>query len=144
MTLALVLFTISSCSVEPIDNDLKTPKTNVETIASNETVVDNQEQSLNCSNADPQATFTNNGTAPFHFKVLTTDASLISEELNVMPGATTNVYLFPAGDVIFSIESMTTGIPDMKTFFTMDNCTEIFVEVDSSNHLVDTQPVVVD
>jgi len=141
--LSMVLVSFTSCSVEPLEDDFNNQKTdpniaNVSSVANT-----NNQSSLVCAGADPQGRFVNNGTYPFNFKVFTGNGTLISEEFNVMPGATTNWSVFTAGDVIFSIESITTGVSDMKTFHTMDNCTEIDIVIDVTNHLVATLPVVV-
>jgi len=140
--LSLVLVSFTSCSVEPLDNDLDNQKTDPNIAVSSVANTSNQ-SSLVCAGADPQGRLVNNGTYPFNFKVYSGNGTLISQELNVMPGASTNWTIFSAGDVIFSIESITTGVSDMKSFYNMIDCTEIDIVIDATNVLVATQPVAV-
>lgn len=136
LTLSLTIFSIISCSVEPIE------------VIENEYIIQNSiaetnESSLTCNDANPQARLVNNGTVPFNFVILSVDSGSIIQISNVMPNSTTSWNSFSEGDTYFSIVSSTTGVSDMKVNFSMNNCTELDVIIDSSNHLVNTQPVVI-
>lgn len=121
---------LTSCSVESIDNENQLLNATVET----------SESSLICTGANPQARLVNNGSVAFNFVIMSSGGNVIQIS-NVMPNTTTNWSSFSQGDTLFSIVSSATGASDIKVGFTMNECTELNLEIDSNNLLVDSQPI---
>lgn len=130
--LILVMITLCHCSVEPVEFSSET-KLNEQT--------EDQNNLLTCSNLDPTARFTNNGTVSFDLTLFDDNMDIISQELNVLPGTSTNWVSFPVGDVLFSLNSNTTGVVDAKVLFSMDTCMEFNLTINPDNTLATNQPI---
>lgn len=131
-----VLILFSSCTVESIDTIVQNSNSPEETQIIEET----QTSNFSCVDSDPQAQFINTGSVPFNFKVYDATGTLISEDLSVMPGFSSGMISFSSGDILFNVESVTTGISDQKVMYTMANCSQINLFVDSNNNLMDSVP----
>lgn len=128
LTVTLSLITIFSCSLEPLESN-----------QSSNNALQNQ-QNLTCVDAQPEARFVNNGSISYEFKIFTT-AGQIVEFVNVAPGTTTNWTSFAEGDILFSINSNTTGVSDIKTQVFMANCETYELEVLPNNTLATNSPI---
>lgn len=129
--LALVMMTCYNCSVEPIDNSQNVSE--VQEIA-----ISQQASAMNCNGANPKARIANNGTLPLNFQIFDISGSLIHEVQGIVPGAVTEWSSFAAGNVIFNITIDSHS--DQKVVFNMETCTELILETDANNQLVEGQP----
>ncbi|WP_452221990.1 hypothetical protein [Lacinutrix salivirga] len=129
IAIAIITLSFTSCTVESLDNEIVEQSSLTDTEALNST----------CVNTNPQARLINNGTLPFHFKVLN-NVTLISSDLAVMPGTTTNWRSFSDGYVLLLVESTDPNIPGNKIELNMSSCSEIEIIVDSNNEIVETSP----
>jgi len=126
LSLIIVILSISSCTVESINDT---------------TVLETTQSSFTCTNSDPEARFTNNGTIDFTFRIYDATNAMVVEELNVAPGSSTTWSSFSEGDIMFSMISSSNGVMDIKTIVTMSNCTAFDVTVKSDNTLDSNQPI---
>lgn len=129
IAIAIITLSFTSCTVESLDNEIVEQSSLTDTEALNST----------CVNTNPQARLINNGTLPFHFKVLN-NVTLISSDLAVMPGTTTSWRSFSDGYVLLLVESTDPNIPGNKIELNMSLCSEIEIIVDSNNEIVETSP----
>lgn len=125
-TLVLLLFTSFCCSVEPIDSE--------------QSLVNQPENltSFNCSGEQPEARFVNNGSVSFTFSIISEDSGQVAQFIDVAPGTSTNWTSFSSGNVLFSIDSNTSGVSDIKTQLAMQNCESFELVVQSDNTLSST------
>lgn len=125
-----ILSLLSSCTVETIDAKENYQNPNLETV-----------DVLVCTDADPQYQFTNNGTVPFTLSIYGENNGVLNQDLDVAPGATTDVKSFVAGETLFSFDSNVSGILDIKVVFDMENCNELQFVIDENNNLLDVEPI---
>ncbi len=112
----------------------------VDSVNESEIITPQQVQLNNptCSEADPIARLTNNGTVNFNLEIYSIDGVLLSSEYDVEPGETTGWKEFQVGETLFSLENAEHA--DSKIVFMMDECTMIDLEIDSDNALVPVTP----
>ncbi len=128
-TIAMVSL-LSSCTVETID-----------TSENNQDLHPEDVNFLTCTDADPQYQFTNNGTIPFTLRIYGENNGVLNQDLDVAPGATTDMKSFVAGTTLFSFDSNTSGISDIKVMFDMNTCNELQLVIDEENNLLDAEPI---
>jgi len=95
---------------------------------------------LECSNQDPQARITNNGTVAVTLQIVTIDGTILHTVTNLAPGNASGFLTFAAADIIFNVSKNTTGISDEKVVYTMDQCMSFDMEVDTDNYLTNSVP----
>ena len=128
----MVMTTCFNCSVEPIENS------QTETLSIQEIAISNQAAAMNCNGSNPKARISHNGTLPADYEIYDASGAFIGAAYDVMPGSISDWITFPAGNVIFNItiDSMS----DQKVGFSMETCTELNMQLDSNNELMDVQP----
>ncbi len=94
-----------------------------------------------CSDQDPQARITNNGTIPITLEIATVDGTILHTVADLAPGNISGYLTFAPGDIIFNIEKNTTGESDEKLFYTMGQCMSFDIEVAPDNNLTNSTPV---
>lgn len=124
LMLFAVVFSISSCSVESIDEQIQADAPQLEAqTASAQT----------CSGNNPKSKLTNNGTAPLTFTVYSDNMNSVATQSNIQPGTSSGWISFIPGETMFSIKSNTTGVSDSKLEFSMDTCTEVDIVIGTDN-----------
>jgi len=119
-----VVFSISSCSVESIDEQIQAEAPQLELQA---------ESVQTCSNNDPRSKLTNNGTVALTFTVYSNDMNSVATQSNIQPGTSSGWISFTPGETMFSIKSNTSGVSDSKLEFSMDTCTEVDIVIGTDN-----------
>lgn len=94
-----------------------------------------------CSNQDPQARITNNGTIPITLEIATIDGTILHTVADLAPGNVSGYLTFAPGDIIFNVEKNLTGTSDEKLFYTMNQCMSFDLEVAPDNNLTNSTPV---
>jgi len=125
--LIATLCMLSNCSVE----EFEIPNQSIENLQ----LFD----SLDCTDQDPKARLTNNGTMSFDLEIHSMDGMLLYLEHNILPGSITSWNSFPSGEIQFSIEN--SNIQDEKVVYTMNTCMEFDMEIGSNNMLTSAIPV---
>ena len=138
LSLVIVILSISSCSVESIDNELTEQ-------SFNEPIEQNVVNNYTCTDANPEARFVNNGTIAFDFKIYDSNMVLLGDFQNVTPGSTTNWTSFNEGQLLFTvdqvIEPSATIVSDQKLQINLNNCSTLDVTVGPNNVLLDNPAV---
>ncbi|MDG5491534.1 hypothetical protein [Psychroserpens sp. SPM9] len=127
----IVMTSCFNCSVESIEND----QLEASMLESSALQLDP------CSNQDPQARITNNGTVPVTLEIATIDGTILHTVVDLAPGSVSGYLTFASDDIIFNVSKNTTGITDEKVTHTMEQCMSFDMEVDTDNYLIDTVPV---
>lgn len=94
-----------------------------------------------CSNQDPQARITNNGTISVTLEIATLDGTILHTVADLAPGNVSGYLTFAPGDIIFNVEKNTTGESDEKQIYTMNQCMSFDIEVAPDNNLTNSTPV---
>ncbi|MBO6606365.1 hypothetical protein [Psychroserpens sp.] len=94
-----------------------------------------------CSDQDPQARITNNGTIPVTLEIATVDGTILHTVADLAPGNVSGYLTFAPGEIIFNIEKNTTGESDEKLFYTMNQCMSFDIEIAPDNNLTNSTPV---
>ncbi|MCD2258770.1 hypothetical protein [Psychroserpens luteolus] len=126
---AIVMTTCFNCSVESIESD-----------QFDNSILENQNTQDPCSDQDPQARITNNGTVSITLQIANIDGTLLHTVSNLAPGDASGYLTFSADDIIFNVSKNTTGISDEKVVYTMDQCMSFDMEVDVDNYLTSSTP----
>ncbi len=95
--------------------------------------------SQDCSDQDPKARLTNNGTVNFNLEILSIDGILLNSEYNIQPGSVTSWKYFPQGEILFSIDN--SNFQDEKVVYIMNTCMEFDMEIGSDNLLTNAVPI---
>jgi len=131
---AIVMTTCFNCSVEPIETTLLEDSLLLEDSTTPET----QDP---CSNQDPQARITNNGTIAITLEIATIDGTILHTVQDLGPGNVSGYLTFSPGDIVFNVSKNTTGISDEKVMYTMNQCMSYDIEVAPDNNLTSSLPV---
>ena len=133
---AIAITSLHNCSVEPAEDFSPTIDSTI--LEANVHSIESQAQAAVCDGANPKARIINNGTLPFDYEIYDSTGVFIAGIYNIMPGTVTDWTNFSEGTIIFNLEN---GIErDQKVAHLMENCTEINLEIDSSNILTAAMP----
>ena len=124
---AIVLTTCYNCSVESIELE-QFQESQFET------------PNIQCTNQDPQARLTNNGTVDITLQIVTIDGVILHTVQDLAPGLSSGYLTFASGDIIFNVSKNTTGIDDEKVVHTMNQCMSFDIEVGTDNYLTGSVP----
>lgn len=136
--LVFCLSTVLSCSVESVETIEAIEA--IESNTTNSNLQTTNQANMTCTNAQPEARFVNNGTVPLSFKIITNNLGQVAQFIDVAPGTSTTWTAFPEGDILFAINSNTSGVSDIKTQVFMGNCDNYELEVQSDNTLSPSEP----
>jgi hypothetical protein len=135
--MAIAIISLHNCSVEPAE-DFSLTIDSIILEADVQSTETQAAQAAVCAGANPKARVANNGTLAFDYEIYDSSGVLIAGIYNIMPGTITDWTDFPEGTIIFNLEN---GIErDQKVAHLMENCTEINMEIDSSNLLTTAMP----
>jgi hypothetical protein len=117
----------SSCSTEQVEINTQSVE--------NFQYLDSQD----CTDQDPKARLTNNGTVNFNLEILSIDGVLLNSEYNIQPGSVTSWKYFAEGEILFSIDNSI--FQDEKVIYIMNTCMEFDMEIGSDNLLTNAVPI---
>ena len=123
--LALILF---ACTVDSTESDFQ-----------NDNLFATQNQPP-CVDDDPITRVVNNGTVPFDLLVLADDGTVLVDISDIPANTTTSWASFPAGEVLFSLDSNTAQANDDKVVIQMNTCMAYDIEIDGNNTIVSYNP----
>lgn len=132
IALAIVMTTCYNCSVEPIDNStsqlLEVPSV---------TILESQ-SAASCNGSNPKSRITNNGTQPLELQIFDGTGVLIDTAIDVQPNSVSTWFTFPEGATIFNV--VINSHSDQKVMHVMNTCTELELQVDANNILIEATP----
>ncbi len=133
IALAIVVSTWCNCSVESLDGaPIEGSVISAATLNTNPPP---------CSDQDPQARITNNGTVPITLEIATGDGTILHTVADLAPGNVSGYLTFAPGEIIFNVEKNASGESDEKLFYTMNLCMSFDIEVAPDNNLTNSTPV---
>jgi len=91
-----------------------------------------------CTNQDPKARITNNGTTNVDLEIYNVNGDLVGHEYSVEPGHHSDWIEFSCGETTFLVS---TGSADKLVVINMGTCMMYDMEVGSNNQLVSNQAV---
>ena len=134
--LTVVVLSFFNCVVEPmefLDGATNSIVEEIENSVPGATATDSS-----CSNQDPMARITNNGTEDVDLQIYDAAGNLIAQEDEIEPGEQSNWINFSCGETAFLVNI---GGSDKLITIEMGTCMMFDMEVGSNNQLVSDEPV---
>lgn len=94
-----------------------------------------------CSEQDPRARITNNGTTTVTLQIATIEGTILHTVADLAPGAVSGYLTFAPNEIIFDISKDDINVVDEKVTHTMETCMSYDIEVGADNNLVPSSPV---
>lgn len=88
----------------------------------------------NCTNDQPRARLTNNGTVNHSLRIFDENSNVIVSAFNIEPGSSTGWFEFSPQEVLFAVDNDT--FSDEKVEAIMENCMEFDMEIGADDALV--------
>ena len=108
--------------------------TNDSPLALDDQLANNVFSPENCTNDQPKARLTNNGTVNHSLKIFDENSNVIVSAFNIEPGSTTGWFEFDPQEVVFTVDNDTYS--DEKVEAIMENCMQFDMEIGVDDALV--------